>query len=195
MLDYFERFSGRLMVFFGNLSPLFLITFIIYFGTPEELLTVAITVLSIVSLGYWKHILGARYSPKIKYNIKELSVKNAYDPTSAIIGYFLTYTVSLPSVAIVGGIRGLIVLLVLLVVIYLVFYENRIAFFNPLLSLFSYKMYQIETESSEIGHKYNGYLIVKIEGTDSKPYGKILAAQIDDFMFISRKIKKNGDSN
>ena len=94
-----------------------------------------------------------------------------------------------------GGIRGLLVLFILLVVIYLVLYENKIAFFNPLLSLFGYKMYQIETESPDTGQIYGGYLIVHVEGTDSKPFGKILAAQIDDFTFISRKVKKNGNSN
>ncbi len=186
MLGRILRFLGRLAIFLGNFAPLFAVVLIIYWGTPEQTVSEALTVASFSCLLYWHHLLSASTKKTVKYAIKDLKIRESDDPISAIIGYFLTYTVSLPSVAVIGGLKGLSVLLSLLVVIYLALYENKIAFFNPFLTLFSYKMYRIETEDEA-----QGYLIVKIKGIDWKPSGTVQAVALDDFLYISRIIENN----
>lgn len=173
-------------MFIGNLSPLFLILFVIYYGTTYCYIQIILFVSSVLCVFYWKWILKLQYDGKTSKSIKQLDIRVADDASSAIITYFLTYAVSLPSVAVIGGLKGIIVLIILLFVIYIVTTENRISLFNPILFVFHYKMYRIETKEQFIG-----YLIVKIGGNDRKPNGITNAVQIDDFTYIERKPTKN----
>lgn len=178
----FGKTLGRIIIFIGNLSPLFIVVFIIYFGSPYSVYTLCMMLASLLLLAYWKILLNVSMKPGSR-NTKPLEIKSATDSSSAIISYFLTYTISIPSVSVVGGIKGLFLLLILLIVIYLVLYENRIAFYNPFLFLFKYKMYQIETTELAVG-----YLITKVGGVEFKPQGTIKAIQIDDFIYVARRI-------
>ena len=172
----------RIIIFIGNLFPLFMVVFIIYLGSPYSLFTGIMTLASFLLLFYWTILLKASDKPGSR-NTKALEIKNSTDSSSAIIGYFLTYTVSIPSVSVVGGIKGLIILFILLIIIYLVLYENKIAFYNPFLFLFKYKMYQIETTAMALG-----YLITKVNGIEFNPQGTIIAVQIDDFIYVARRM-------
>jgi hypothetical protein len=178
---YLGKALARIMIFIGNLFPLFLVVFIIYFNSPYEFLTIIIMLASFILLFFWKYLLGASYKTGSR-NTKTLEIKTSSDSSSSIIGYFLTYTVSIPSIAVVGGIKGLIILFILLIMIYLVLYENKIAFYNPFLFLFKYKMYHIETTEMALG-----YLITKVDGNEYRPNGRINAVQIDDFIYVARR--------
>ena len=177
-----SRTFVRIIIFIGNLFPLFIVVSVIYYGSPYSVFTGCITLASFVLLFFWAKLLKASDKPGSR-NTKALEIKNATDSSSAIIGYFLTYTVSIPSVSVVGGIKGLIILLILLIMMYLVLYENKIAFYNPFLFIFKYKMYQIETTGLALG-----YLITKVNGIEFRPKGTINAVQIDDFIYVARRI-------
>ena len=123
-----SRGLGRLVIFIGNLFPLFIIVSIIYSSSGYSASVYVFTFLSFLSLFYWKYILKASKYPGAR-SVKLLEIKTANDSSSSIISYFLTYTVSIPSVSVIGGIKGLLVLVVLLFVIYLVllkYISNRI---------------------------------------------------------------------
>ena len=180
----FNKLLERIVIFVGNLSPLFIIVFIIYLGTPYLIYTLAVMLISITLEFYWVKLLKLSQDSGPN-NVKSFTIKNASDSTTAIMSYFLTYTVSVPAISVIGGIKGFIVLLVLLIVIYLVLYENRIAFYNPFLFLFKYKMYHFET--TELGE---GYLISKVIGIDFRPQGLTKAVQIDDFIYITKSVAR-----
>ncbi len=185
IIESFKRNVSRITIFLGDLPPLFFIVYIIYFNTPYSTYTLIVLAVSIAMAFYWKVILSLANDSKNR-NVKSLDIENASDSTTAILGYFLTYTVSVPSISIIGGVKGLIVLSVLLGVIYLVLYENRVILYNPFLSLFKYRMYHIQTKD-----KADGYILIRVAGINYEPSGFVTAVQIDDFFYIASQKKQN----
>lgn len=185
IIESLKRNVSRITIFIGDLPPLFLIVYVIYFNTPYSIYTLVILAVSIAMAFYWKVILNLADDSKDK-NVKSLDIENSSDSTTAILGYFLTYTVSVPSISIIGGAKGLIVLSILLGVIYLVLYENRVILYNPFLSLFKYRMYRIQTKD-----KADGYILIRVAGINYEPRGLVTAVQIDDFFYIASQKKQN----
>lgn len=185
IIESLKRNVSRITIFIGDLPPLFLIVYVIYFNTPYSIYTLVILAVSIAMAFYWKVILNLADDSKDK-NVKSLDIENSSDSTTAILGYFLTYTVSVPSISIIGGAKGLIVLSILLGVIYLVLYENRVILYNPFLSLFKYRMYRIQTKD-----KADGYILIRVAGINYEPSGIVTAVQIDDFFYIASQKKQN----
>ena len=185
IIESLKRNVSRITIFIGDLPPLFLIVYVIYFNTPYSIYTLVVLAVSIAMAFYWKVILNLADDSKDK-NVKSLDIENSSDSTTAILGYFLTYTVSVPSISIIGGAKGLIVLSILLGVIYLVLYENRVILYNPFLSLFKYRMYRIQTKD-----KADGYILIRVAGINYEPRGLVTAVQIDDFFYIASQKKQN----
>lgn len=185
IIESLKRNVSRITIFIGDLPPLFFIVYVIYFNTPYSIYTLVVLAVSIAMAFYWKVILNLADDSKDK-NVKSLDIENSSDSTTAILGYFLTYTVSVPSISIIGGAKGLIVLSILLGVIYLVLYENRVILYNPFLSLFKYRMYRIQTKD-----KADGYILIRVAGINYEPSGIVTAVQIDDFFYIASQKKQN----
>lgn len=185
IIESLKRNVSRITIFIGDLPPLFFIVYVIYFNTPYSIYTLVVLAVSIAMAFYWKVILNLADDSKDK-NVKSLDIENSSDSTTAILGYFLTYTVSVPSISIIGGAKGLIVLSILLGVIYLVLYENRVILYNPFLSLFKYRMYRIQTKD-----KADGYILIRVAGINYEPRGLVTAVQIDDFFYIASQKKQN----
>ncbi len=187
--DSFLHITSRVMIYIGNLFPLFVLVYMMYFNSEYTCYALAMMFISILTLFYWKVLLNASTNTKSR-NVKNLKIKEAKDSTSAIMAYVLTYITSIPALLFFRGLTGLIILLFILLFFYLVSFELKIAFYNPLLYLFRYKMYQIETEEHA-----EGYLIAKIGGINYKPLGEMKTVQLDDFIFIVRQSRKKINSN
>lgn len=178
----------KVVIFLGNMSPLFAVITVIYYGqTILFELLLSLTVLTGFFNLYWRRILSFSNSGQNQKNYRELEIKDANDLGNLVLSYFLTYTLSLPAVAVIGGIKGLIVLSILLAVVYVVMNSSRIMLYNPFLTFANYKIYRIETTRNAVG-----YLIVKkIGGVDYKLEGKVEAIQIDDYIYLQQQLHKS----
>ena len=58
IIESLKRNVSRITIFIGDLSPLFLIVYIIYFNTPYSIYTLVVLAVSIAMAFYWKVILN-----------------------------------------------------------------------------------------------------------------------------------------
>ena len=104
---------------------------------------------------------------------------------SQVMGYFLSYALSLPSVVVVGGSRGIIILAILMMLIFILSHSSRIMLYNPFLSVFGFRIYEIEPRTGP--HAYilsKGQLLVSDQ--------KITTAQIEDYIYVVKRSAKHG---
>lgn len=179
---------GRTILFLGNISPLLLIIDIIYY--PHYfLLLITITILFFIFNIYWYKILkDAKEANKTGNEI--LNISHLNDMGFLVISYFLTYTLSIPSVAIVGGIKGLLILLILLFIIYISLWNSKLLLYNPFLFLFGYKIYQIKTNAGAIG-----YLLLKKGPIEYEIKGEVKVIRIDDYIYLLKDSYEPADLN
>ena len=100
--------------------------------------------LSLASNVIWKNVLGKENLKKCqreRYKISEIN-----NIGNDLIAYFLTYSVSLPSVLFLPPEKGLAVLLIIMVLIFFLFKVNKIMLFTPFLSTLGYYELEVKTE-------------------------------------------------
>lgn len=170
-------------LFIGNLAPLFLVVSVIYYGTPLIFpLLLSITIISFMLNLLWWRVLSQINKLDTPSNTKTLDIKEADDLGSLVISYFLTYTLSLPSVAVIGGIKGLVVLIILLIIIYVVLEQNSIMLYNPFLSFRNYRLYKITTTTQSVGY----LLVKKHPGIDRPLTGEVRAVHFRSYLYIKK---------
>jgi len=182
--------SRKIFFYLSNMLPTFIASLIIY-GIPygsNTLLNkafssflIAMTAISVCGfilwLTYLKHLDTDRTTD-------EKSVKETREISSVISSYILAYAVSVISVAVVGGLKGMLLLLVLVTIFGLYAFSWNVMLFNPFLMLFGYRVYSMELEDES-----TGYFIRKITGGSvNNPKGNQYSMlQIDSYLYYLKE--------
>jgi|ACXJ01.1.fsa_nt_gi uncharacterized membrane protein YidH (DUF202 family) len=182
--------SRKIFFYLSNMLPTFIASLIIY-GIPygsNTLLNkafssflIAMTAISVCGfilwLTYLKHLDTDRTTD-------EKSVKETREISSVISSYILAYAVSVISVAVVGGLKGMLLLLVLVTIFGLYAFSWNVMLFNPFLMLFGYRVYSMELEDES-----TGYFIRKITGGPVKNprSNKYSMLQIDSYFYYLKE--------
>lgn len=134
-----------ILAFIGNFSPIFGITYIVYVGfiLSWYLLLVAGAVFCNF---IWLQLLSKNYLEN-KCEHEQYKVTQVEDMGKDVIAYFLSYSITLPSVLFLSPVKGLTVLFIILLLVFILFTNNKIMLFNPFLSARGY--YELEAKVNE----------------------------------------------
>ena len=81
-------------------------------------------------------------------------IADMYDKTKDTLTYLIPYIIAFIGFDL-NNWQNLVALLILIVIVFAVYMNSDLLYFNPLLSIFGYKIYQIKAEKSQfIGEKY-----------------------------------------
>ncbi len=180
----------KIFFYLSNMLPTFIASLIIY-GLPYESDTPLNNVFSsfliaMAAISVGGFILWLTYLENLnnEQTTDEKSVKETREISSVISSYILAYAVSVISVAVVGGIKGMLLLLVLVTIFGLYALSWNVMLFNPFLMLFGYRVYSMELEDES-----TGYFIRKITGGRvNNPRGnKYSMMQIDSYFYYLKE--------
>jgi len=125
--------SGQsILAFIGNFSPIFIITYIVYVGFALSWYLVFVVCAVFCNL-IWIKLLNENYL-RNKCEHEQYIVTQFEDMGKDVIAYFLSYSISLPSVLFLSPVKGLSVLFIILLLVFILFNNNKIMLFNPFLS-------------------------------------------------------------
>lgn len=134
-----------ILAFIGDFSPVFFITYIVYVGY-QLTWWLALLIISFLSNLIWKHILKQKnIGKKGELTRETFQISDVKDIGNDIIAYFLSYSITLPTIFFLPASKGLLILAVILILVYILFNGNKILLFNPFLSFFGYHEYEIKT--------------------------------------------------
>ncbi|MCL4420987.1 MAG: hypothetical protein M1477_04795 [Candidatus Thermoplasmatota archaeon] len=155
----------KILFYFSNMLPTFVATAIVYF-IPLKILTfyqiiyliviLSLIVLSSIGLFWWFWYLHKL--DKIRTG-DEKTIKESSEISSSVSNYIIAYAVSVISVSVVGGVKGIILLAILIVLFGLYAFGWNVMLFNPFLMLKGYRLYSVELSDGS-----TGYIIRKIMG-------------------------------
>lgn len=131
-----------ILAYVGNFSPIFGITYIAYVGFVLSLYLLLVAGAILCNL-VWLQLLNKKYLEN-KCEHEQYEVTQVNDMGKDVIAYFLSYSISLPSVLFLSPEKGLFVLLVILILIFILFNNNKVMLFNPFLSARGY--YELEAK-------------------------------------------------
>lgn len=162
-------FIQKLLFYLSNMLPTFVAIALIYdfpfalsSSTQEVALILSLIpiVVSLIGFGLWILYLNKVDSDE---NGDPKKIKETSELSNTISNYIIAYAVSVISVTVVGGIKGLLLLFVLVVVFGLYAFSLNAMFFNPFLMLLGYRLYWVEVERED-GIGSSGYVILRITG-------------------------------
>lgn len=134
-----------ILVFLGNFSPIFVITYVVYIGFAVTWYLFLLEGSILCNL-IWMQLLSKNYLEN-KCENEQYEVTEIEDMGKDVIAYFLTYSVSLPSVLFLPPEKGLLVLLIILILIFILFNNNKIMLFNPFLSARGYYEFEAKVKN------------------------------------------------
>ena len=158
-------FFNKLLFYLSNMLPTFIAVAIVYF-IPYEIDTcyqkiflgtmLGIILLSSIGLASWFWDLH-----KLDRSSKgdEKTIKESSEISSSVSNYIIAYAVSVISVSVVGGIKGIILLVILVIIFGLYAFGWNVMLFNPFLMLAGYRLYSVELSDGS-----TGYMIRRIIG-------------------------------
>lgn len=117
---------------------------------------IALVIASSIGLYLWINYLHILAQEKIT---NEMNVKESNEISSVVSNYIISYAISIISVSVVGGIKGIFLLALLVVVFGLYAFGWNAMLFNPFLMLCGYRVYWMELEDGS-----TGYLILQVSG-------------------------------
>ncbi len=179
------KWYERIFVFIGDFAPLYLIVYIIYFSFTLNAYFSLVVVPFLCNL-VWLFLLS---NENLKNsNVQNFELESFEDVGTQMTAYFLSYAISIPSVTIVGGVRGVVVLAIFMSLFFVLFHGNKIMLYNPFLSVFGYKVYKITVVKSPT-QVPSTYIISK--GEKLTITGKIKASQIEDYIYVQKTEKRS----
>ncbi|WP_298277837.1 hypothetical protein [Ferroplasma sp.] len=134
-----------ILAFIGDFSPVFFITYIVYVGYH---LTwwIGLLIFSFLSNLIWREILIQKNPEKrLDLSRETFKISDVKDIGNDVIAYFLSYSITLPTIFFLPASKGLLILAVILILVYVLFTGNKVLLFNPFLSVFGYHEYEIKT--------------------------------------------------
>lgn len=162
------------LVFIGNFFPLFAIIYVVYVGFVVSLYLLPLAGSALCIL-IWAQLLNKNYLEKRCEN-EHYEVTEIEDMGKDVIAYFLSYSVSLPSVLFLSPDKGLFVLFIILIMIFILFNNNKIMLFNPFLSVKGY--YEFEAKIK------NGPSIYLISKRRIKTDEKLDLYKLNEFLYL-----------
>ncbi len=178
--------TRKIFFYLSNMLPTFIASVIIY-GLPScsssllnnvfSSVLIAMVVLSFAGFVVWLTYLRDLNDDE---TTDEKSVKETKEISSVVSNYILAYAVSVISVSVVGGFKGILLLLVLVIIFGIYAFSWNVMLFNPFLMLFGYRVYWMELEDES-----TGYFIRKLTGGPiNNPKGNHYPMlQIDSYLY------------
>lgn len=164
----------KVFFYLSNLFPTFIASTIIY-GIPStsnslsdnliSSLIIFMLILSAFGLCLW--ILYLRSLNGESHFADEKHVVESNEISSVVSNYILAYAVSVLSISVVGGVKGMELLITLILVFGIYAFGWNVMLFNPFLMLLGYRIYSMELEDNSTGYfirKVNGGPIANIKG-------------------------------
>lgn len=170
-------FINKLFFYLSNMLPTFIAIAIVYF-IPFRILTyyqiiyliviIGLIVLSSIGLVWW--IWYLHKLDKIRTG-DEKTIKESSEISSSVSNYIIAYAVSVISVSVVGGAKGIILLSILIVIFGLYAFGWNVMLFNPFLMLAGYRVYSVELSDGSTGYiirRIMGGPLVNMKGNEMK---------------------------
>lgn len=170
-------FINKLFFYLSNMLPTFIAIAIVYF-IPFRILTcyqiiyviviMGLIVLSSIGLVWWFWYLHKL--DKIRTG-DEKTIKESSEISSSVSNYIIAYAVSVISVSVVGGAKGIILLSILIVIFGLYAFGWNVMLFNPFLMLAGYRVYSVELSDGSTGYiirRIMGGPLVNMKGNEMK---------------------------
>jgi hypothetical protein len=131
----------------------------------STLIQQALFIISLIPIGasFLGLVLWIRYLKNVDKdkNSGAKRIKETTEVSSTVSNYIIAYAVSVVSVSVVGGFKGVLLLIVLVTVFGIYAFSWNVMFFNPFLMLLGYRVYWVELED---GIGSSGYVIMRING-------------------------------
>ena len=160
-------FGRKVLFYLSNMLPTFVAIALIY-DFPFEFSTLNQQTLFIISLipigaSFLGLILWIKYLKNVDQdkNSDAKRIKETTEVSSTVSNYIIAYAVSVVSVSVVGGFKGVLLLIVLVAVFGIYAFSWNVMLFNPFLMLLGYRVYWVELED---GIGSSGYVIMRISG-------------------------------
>ncbi len=160
-------FGRKVLFYLSNMLPTFVAIALIY-DFPFEFSTLNQQTLFIISLipigaSFLGFILWIKYLKNVDRdkNSDAKRIKETTEVSSTVSNYIIAYAVSVVSVSVVGGFKGVLLLIVLVAVFGIYAFSWNVMLFNPFLMLLGYRVYWVELED---GIGSSGYVIMRISG-------------------------------
>lgn len=160
-------FGRKVLFYLSNMLPTFVAIAFIY-DLPFEFSTLiqqALFIISLIPIGasFLGLVLWIRYLKNVDKdkNSGAKRIKETTEVSSTVSNYIIAYAVSVVSVSVVGGFKGVLLLIVLVTVFGIYAFSWNVMFFNPFLMLLGYRVYWVELED---GIGSSGYVIMRING-------------------------------
>lgn len=160
-------FGRKVLFYLSNMIPTFVAIAFIY-DLPFEFSTLiqqSLFIISLIPIGasFLGLVLWIRYLKNVDKdrNSGVKRIKETTEVSSTVSNYIIAYAVSVVSVSVVGGFKGVLLLIVLVTVFGIYAFSWNVMFFNPFLMLLGYRVYWVELED---GIGSSGYVIMRING-------------------------------
>ena len=134
------KLVSRCVLFLADFLPLFIILDILYVGTTlwNSITTIAVTVISVISYLYWRYILNK------DRDIYDGTVSEVTDIGNQYVNYIISYLGLLFPLPLMHHLRGFPLFVALMVVVFLIYINTSLLFYNPILTIFSYRFYNVK---------------------------------------------------
>ncbi|MHB1811718.1 MAG: hypothetical protein ACYCPR_04810 [Thermoplasmataceae archaeon] len=134
------KLVSRCVLFLADFLPLFIILDILYVGTTlwNSITTIAVTVISVISYLYWRYILNK------DRDIYDGTVSEVTDIGNQYVNYIISYLGLLFPLLLMHDLRGFLIFVALMVVVFLIYINTSLLFYNPILTIFSYRFYNVK---------------------------------------------------
>ncbi len=179
---------NKFMFYLSNMLPTFIAVAVIYdypltLSTLIEKLLFCASLIPIAlsGLGFIFWVLYLKKAAVEKTgDVKK--VKEASEVSTTVSNYIMAYAVSVISVSVVGGFKGIILLIVLVSVLGIYAFGFNALLFNPFLMLLGYRIYWVELED---GIGSSGYVILRISGGPLKKLkdNEFEMTEIDNYFY------------
>lgn len=136
------RGAIKVAIFVGDFSPLFAIAYLSFIGLKIDYFPLALVAISFAANAVWLHI---KKDAK-RYRHREFHVTSIDERGPQYVGYLVSYAAAIPSLMLVGGIKGLFIFAIVLLVIFPSYYLSDILFYNPILATFGYRFYKVKVK-------------------------------------------------
>ena len=166
------------LAFIGNFFPLFAIIYVVYVGFVVSLYLLPLAGIALCNL-IWAQLLNKDYLERHSEN-EHYEVTEIEDMGKDVIAYFLSYSVSLPSVLFLSPDKGLFVLFIALFLIFILFNNNKIMLFNPFLSVKGYHEFEAKIK--------NGPSIYLISKQRINIDEKLDLYKLNEFLYLVKRV-------
>lgn len=165
----------KIAIFVGDFSPLFAIAYLSFIGLRVDYFPLSLIAISFATNAIWMYI----EKDAKRYNRREFHVTSIDERGPQYVGYLVSYAAAIPSLVLVGGLRGLLIFAIVMLVVFPSYYFSDILFYNPIMAACGYRFYKVKV-------KEGGEMYVVSEDV-IKPDEKVVVRTITDRTYLRLK--------